>query len=134
MNRKSELSHLFHKYLHRKSNEVKNYASSSVFTGNIFFYEWSNINNTPKRFYTLDAFTAFLASSGIHLHSWERDIINHLNCSYITCKKGSKDLLIKSSYPMLRDSLDSPYDFSFTNGIPRVIQSKTFDANGEWFG
>ena len=132
MNRKGELSHLFRKYLYRKSNEVKNCASSSVFTGSIFFYEWSNINNTPKRFYTLDAFTNFLGSCGIRLHSWERDIIKNLKYSYITCKKGSKDLLIKSSYPMLRDSL--AYDFSFSSGVPCVVQSKMFDANGEWFG
>ena len=76
------------------------------FRGVIYFYEWSDINRTPRTFYTLKAFEKFLNDSQIYLVGWQREVITNLPNRYITCKKGSKELIIKCGYESLRREVE----------------------------
>lgn len=76
------------------------------FRGVIYFYEWSDVNRTPRIFYTLKAFEKFLNDSQIYLVGWQREVIINLPNRYITCKKGSKELIIKCGYESLRREIE----------------------------
>lgn len=91
------------------------------FKGVIYFYEWSDINRTPKTFYTLKAFETFLKESQIYLMGWEREVIRNMPRRYITCRKGKKELIIKCSYSALNDEIKEessndaePYNVAIT--------------------
>lgn len=124
MNKKGELRLLFHKYIDRKEKEAKQpYTSSNPFygggtmynggsgfrndfSGTIYFYEWSDIFSEPKRYYTLEGFNNFLKGCGIYLAIWQKDVIKNLSHVYISCRKGSKELIIRQSFLKLKEALE----------------------------
>lgn len=79
----------------------------SEFCGIIYFYEWSDINRTPKAYYTLRAFENFLVSSQIYLASYQKELIRNIHNPYITCRKDGKDLIIKCNYESLKHALET---------------------------
>ena len=109
LNYKAEL--LLRQYLIRKENEkntvtVYNYGSSWInnkdsYDGVIYFYEWSDVNRCPQLFYTIGAFDTFLKRSNIFIPPFQLDIIRKLDRAYITCKKGTHNLLIRGSRELL---------------------------------
>jgi len=87
------------------------------FTSTIYFYEWSDITKEPRKFFMLDIFDNFLKTSGIYLALFQKDIIKNLKWCYITCKKGTKDLIIRSTYSSLSDALKEESDKSQVHSI-----------------
>lgn len=118
-NLNKKLKDLFNAYLERLEKErtttttiyhspyYPRYKSDdSDFQGVIYFYEWSDSNRTPRAYYTLKAFENFLNSSQIFLASYQKELIKNMHYSYIACKKGGKELFIKSSYEALKNALE----------------------------
>lgn len=177
MNKKRELRGLFHKYIDRKEKESRivsypsrnpyygggsNIGSSSFrgdFNGCIYFYEWSNINREPMKFFTIEGFSEFLRVSCIYLALYQKDMLKSLKWTYVTCKKGSKELIIRQSYIKLKEALEEnnssvstnkggensigfqallpsgvdrePYAVSITR-LPHLKEE--FEPEGKWFG
>lgn len=157
MNKKKELRYLFQKYIDRKSKESSassnginpfynhaNYVSQGVinirehFSGTIYFYEWSDVSSEPRRYYTIDGFTEYLKSCGIYLALWQKDVIKNLRYSYITCKKGSKDLIIRNTYAKIIEasqkgdtSLDISPSSDSNDGHSIGFESSRPFVNGE---
>ena len=110
MNNKSgELVQLFKRYLERKEKEKVDVNLSvrqdKLCNGCIYFYEWSDITREPLRFHSGFLFEKFLEKSGIPFLDYHRDVMkNKYNC-YITCRPGSKELIIRARYDLLEIAL-----------------------------
>jgi hypothetical protein len=52
-------------------------------------------------FYNINAFDAFLRRSEIFMPPFQKDIIKQLDRAYVTCKKGTHDLLIRGTRELL---------------------------------
>ena len=114
MNTNERLKKAWKAYLKRQKEVVhtSTYTTSKPYTSyqdthTIFFYEWSNIYQCPKHFGTLKAFEDFLEKEcDIHLKSYERNALLAMKTSYLTCKRGCKDLLFSSTYIALQESFN----------------------------
>lgn len=120
-NLSKKLEVLFRQYLIRKEKEKSvpvtysyggchRYNSwmnedTEKYEGVIYFYEWSDPDRAPQLFYNLNAFDAFLRRSEIFMPPFQKDIIRQLDRAYVSCKKGTHDLLIRGGLGMLRDAL-----------------------------
>ena len=117
-----KLESLFRQYLIRKEKEtsipVYNYSYSGgycrqnewlnnheTYDGVIYFYELSDTNRAPQLFYNVGAFDLFLRKYAIYMPPFQKDIIRQLDRAYVTCKKGTHDLLIRATRPMLLDAV-----------------------------
>ena len=149
MNKRGELRGLFHKYIERKKEESTRpnvhrpypcYGGSGseqrsevfqgdIFGGTIYFYEWSNLQNTPRKFFTVESFDNFLKSSGIYLTLWQKDVIVNLNWVYIACRKGSKELVIRQSWVKLDEEINGKVDINISNTSHQGVEEV-----GRWFG
>lgn len=114
-----QLKPLFNAYLKRLADEKyrptvrhQNFRQPSLFDnefkGVIYFYEWSDVSRTPKSFYTLEKFEEFLDSCGIYMLGYQREILKNMRNPYVTCKKGTKELLIKVTYEALKAAVNIP--------------------------
>lgn len=143
-NLSGKLHGLFHSYLNRKSREFTSSVytpySSDIFYGVIYFYEWSNVSNPPRKFFTIDMFDRFLKESGIYMTLYEKDIIKKLKWSYITCKKGKREIIIRDSWQSLNNALnlheqlaeeEKMHSIGFTASQP---SSESLEPSGRWFG
>lgn len=113
MNKSKDLKDLFKSHLENKKNSGSNvssyrngYSYPSAFINKgasieIYFYEWSDVYRTPRYFGSLYYFNMFLKNSGIDLTDGGRSIIETLGKVYITCRKGEKRLIFRSSYDAL---------------------------------
>lgn len=107
MNKSKDLKDLFKSHLENKKNRGSNgYSYPSTFINKatpieIYFYEWSDVYRTPRYFGSLYYFNMFLKNSGIDLTDGGRSIIETLGKVYITCRKGEKRLIFRSSYDAL---------------------------------
>lgn len=107
------LKDLFHAYLKRKDTESKrllygyNYGSSfqEKLDANIYFYEWSDVFSTPRKFYDTYSFEVFLENCGIKLEEAHKTFIAHMPSVYVSCKKGSKELVFRASYVGLQQAM-----------------------------
>ena len=121
-NLSNKLEILFRQYLIRKEKESKvpvTYGYSGgycrqndwlnnheSYDGVIYFYELSDINRAPQLFYNIGAFDSFLRQYSIFMPPFQKDIIRQLDRAYITCRKGTHDLLIRATRPMLLDAIN----------------------------
>jgi hypothetical protein len=102
-------------------------------------------------FYTIGAFDNFLKSSGIFIQEYQKDVIKKLSRAYITCKKGTHELLIRGERLYLADALkdsDSSSVDSKTateavlNTVPAVSPASNFinrrppmyNDTEQWYG
>lgn len=102
----------FKKYLENKKNGGynANYYSPAqngcgVNTrGDIYFYEWSDINCTPRHFNTLADFEKWLNNEcQIYLMQWQRESLLAYGANkYVICRPGCKDLLIRHTFEGLK--------------------------------
>ena len=111
---------LFRSYLIRKEKESNVPCTSyggrcggigtaqdyTGYNGMIYFYEWSDVTRTPRSFYTLKKFEEFLSESEIFMLGYQREIIKNMHNPYITCRKGTKELIIKVSYEALKSAVN----------------------------
>jgi hypothetical protein len=140
MNISNQLKKLFFDYLerteydrlHPKPYSVNNpsYKEKEIlfdddFKGVIYFYEWSDVSRTPKSFYTMKAFEKFLEESNIFILGYQREIIRNMRNPYITCTKGEKELVIKSTYEALCNAMKNPNPFGSTGSPFYNPMSKT---------
>ena len=126
-NLSKKLEILFRDYLIRKEKEkhiVPSYEYSGgycrqnnwmqdddKYDGVIYFYEWSNADSSPTLFYNVGAFDAFLRRCNIFMAPFQKDIIFQLDRAFVSCKKGTHELLIRGSRQLLVEALgrcDSP--------------------------
>jgi len=156
-----KLKLLFRDYLIRKANEKtssyhsyynNNWLNSNEkYSGVIYFYEWSDINRNPTMFYTIGAFDNFLRSSGIFIQEYQKDVIRKLGRVYITCKKGTHELLIRGERLYLSDALKDEKSSSVDsrtateavlNTVPALNSATNFinrrppmyDDTEQWYG
>jgi len=117
-NLSKKLEVLFRQYLIRKEKEKQAPSrcypgyqdngwmeKNESYNGIIYFYELSDINRSPVLFYNIGAFDTFLRRYGIYMLQYQRDVIKQLERSYITCKTGTRNLLIRGTKEMLVDAL-----------------------------
>ena len=103
-----------HRYEHSSSNVPPcmraigklNYGDDDEIDGVIYFYEWSNATAIPRTFYTLKAFENFLDRSYIYVPSYQWELIRNIHNPYVACKKGSKELIIKTNWDSLKSALE----------------------------
>jgi hypothetical protein len=93
---------------HRPTTYQSNLFSQTDGVGCIYFYEWSDTTRIPKSYYTLKAFEAFLNDCHIYLASWQREVLSHMKHSYVACKRGERDIIIKGTFPELSKELNKP--------------------------
>ena len=121
MNRSKDLRKLFKAYMVRKEEESnrpvtyrygrsqqyynETFRGTETFHGVIFFYEWSDITRQPVRYFSLALFEKFLTESELALEAWQKDVMLNLQEVYITCKPGSKELIVRGSYEALKISI-----------------------------
>lgn len=106
--RNSHISSYSYQNIYNKSSFRNNTITSETYFGVIYFYEWSDINRTPKTFYTLKALQNFLESSEIFIPSYQWEIIKHMYHCHISCKKGTKELFIRGNKDALASALNNP--------------------------
>lgn len=163
-NLSKELKNIFYKYIKNANTKSliprrertaysskSNYSDLSVrmssFNGKIRFYEWSNPNTSPRIYYSITQFIAFLASCHITLERFELEILLNLKDSYVTCQKGKHDLIIRGTWALMKDSLVcvSPIPYypninSHATSVPKQLSLPLFPtiSNVEeikhWFG
>ena len=121
-NLSKDLKSLFNKYLDRIAYERTHlvhrphvtqptlFGGNREFTGVIYFYEWSDVSRTPRTFYTLEKFEDFLETSNICIMGYQREILKNMHNPYVSCKKGTKELVIKVNYEALKAALNIPTD------------------------
>jgi hypothetical protein len=160
-NLNKQLKPLFDAYLKRLADErtrptvrsgANNYREGSLFnghrefTGVIYFYEWSDVSRQPKTFYTMEKFEDFLESCNICMMGYQREIINNMHNPYITCKKGTKELIIKVTYDALKSAvtIPSPTDNFMAKGSedkvpyqvavtrPPIQRPPMYEPEGRW--
>ena len=118
MNRSKDLRKLFKTYMARKEEEsrkpVNNYhnerqeyynntfQANKTFHGVIFFYEWSDVTRQPIRYFSVPLFEKFLTESNLALEPWQKDVLLCLQQAFITCKPGTRELLVRSTYDGLK--------------------------------
>lgn len=121
-----KLYDLFREYIKRKEKEKYSYTPTTYhypaysgaaraanswlhkndkYEGVIYFYEWSDTNREPMLFYNINAFDAFLRRSEIFMPPFQKDIIRQLDRAYVSCKKGTHDIIIRGTRSMLDDAL-----------------------------
>ena len=135
---KEKLWSLFRLYLIRIEEEKNSYTPPSYsrcggigtqsdydpFDGVIYFYEWSDMNRAPMMFYSLTAFEDYMKRCNIFMPPFQRDMIRNLEHSYVTCKKGKSELLIRGTRPGLLEALsrdDAPG--VSVNDLPPLVEN-----------
>lgn len=68
----------------------------------IHFYEWSDINSCPLKFNKYGWFYKFLDESGLWIQEDVNVRMKSFPHTFITCKPGSKDLIVCNSYEELK--------------------------------
>lgn len=86
-------------YCNEKSAAYARAIANGTFK--VHFYEWSDISRQPRTFRSLGSFLKFLRECDIPILYWEENLIRSLVESYVTCKKGSKTLVIRGRYEQL---------------------------------
>jgi len=148
---------------HRPTTYQPNLFSQTDGIGCIYFYEWSDTKRTPKTYYTLKAFESFLNDCHIYLASWQREVLSHMKHSYVACKKGERDIIIKNSYTELTKAIEEgsgkksespfphtpstastatnrgsedvePYSVAITRPPSMRHMQPMFEPEGRWFG
>ena len=118
MNRSKDLRKLFKTYMARKEEESRRpvnyhygrsqqyynetFQGTETFHGVIFFYEWSDVTRQPIRYFSIPLFEKFLTESNLALEPWQKDVLLCLQQAFITCKPGTKELLVRSTYDSLK--------------------------------
>lgn len=133
-NKRKDLHGLFIKAMNSTSIPIHYGGTSGMSHGRAFmyiqFYEWSDVNRIPKVFYSMEAFTRFLTTSGLSLKGFQVDAINALNGRvHVACKKGSSELVVRSTKQGLESAL-SANDGGVThaptiplvNGLPSSVR------------
>lgn len=107
---------LFNKFLLNKDKKVITSSNnvnicyggtSSVKKKNftLYFYEWSDINNCPKRFNDSESFIKFMDSCKISYSNYHINRLKEGGWFYCSCVKGKSELILCESYVSLRERL-----------------------------
>lgn len=101
---------LFNKFLLDKNKSVVNitYGGTSpkkVRSFTLYFYEWSDIDNCPKRFNDAESFINFMDHCNIKYNNYHRNRLHEGGWFYCSCLNGCSDLVLCESYVGLRERL-----------------------------
>ena len=72
----------------------------------IHFYEWSNVDSEPIIFERYTRLYKFLDDCGLFIEEKDNNMIKPLASCYISCKPGTKDLIVCSTYGELKSKMD----------------------------
>ena len=77
-------------------------------TGNpkVVFFEWSDINNQPLGFLTVEDFKNFCCNSGIKITSNNNLYLNYISTVYAICKKGKSELIVSHTLKGLKKNFN----------------------------
>lgn len=112
INNNHNFDELFAEYLEEQkkslssvNNKSSYYSSyySSRFT--VYFYEWSNINSSPRQFSSSEIFLKFLNDCQITLSDYQRNRITSGYWFYASCVPGKRELILCDTYSDLRSRL-----------------------------
>ncbi len=104
---------LFNKFLLNNSKKVITssnnvnvcYGGTSNNRITVYFYEWSDINRSPRYFYNVDSFIKFLNDCKISYTSYQYNRLHESRWFYCSCVKGESKLILCESYLGLRERL-----------------------------
>lgn len=103
---------LFNKFLLSNKKVITSSNNVNVCYGgtnnnrfSIYFYEWSDINNCPKRFNDIESFIKFLNDCKIRYTSYQYNRLHESRWFYCSCVKGESELMLCESYTSLRERL-----------------------------
>lgn len=100
---------LFKKFLSSLNKVNVCYGGTSIVSKNksftLYFYEWSDINNCPKRFNDAESFMKFMDSCNISYSNYHRNRLNEGGWFYCSCVNGKSELILCESYIGLRERL-----------------------------
>jgi hypothetical protein len=105
---------LFKEFIEKQNSAVNNYYNStSRYYGGygytVYFYEWSNINNRPRQFGSVEVFIKFLKDSGIHFTDYQEQRLRDGRWFYCSCKVGKSELILCDTYIQLKERLDNKF-------------------------
>ena len=112
LNTNERLSKLFKEFLDKQSSAVNNYYNStSRYYGGcgytVYFYEWSNINNRPRQFGSLEYFLKYLRDSNIEYSDYQEERLRNGKWFYASCIPGKNFLLLCDTYIQLKERLEN---------------------------
>lgn len=103
---------LFNKFLLSNKKVITSSNNVNVCYGgtsnnriSIYFYEWSDINNCPKRFNDIESFIKFLNDCKISYTSYQYNRLHEGKWFYCSCVKDESELILCESYTSLRERL-----------------------------
>ena len=123
-------SEIVEKHLKRiKEEEEKERAArtnySPMYSGGgyvtIYFYEWSNLDSTPKKFTSYREFFKFLDDCNIEITESQRSMAYNMYSIYAVCKKGEARVMLASTHYGLR--LLMPGSLTQTPNVPMLSRS-----------
>lgn len=74
---------------------------------NISFYEWSNIDSTPKKFATHRQILEWLDNCGLLMSDAMYSALVPLKEAYMTCKPNSNELIMSNNYDELKQLMST---------------------------
>lgn len=99
---------------------------------NVHFYEWSDINSSPRIFPYTTNFYKFLDKCQINLTQEQNDIFKTKNGCHITCIPGTHDLIVSTSYEKLKEDYERITVLSKVlepvPEPPKVLACRTYDC------
>lgn len=96
---------LLDKYTYISYYNYDDYSWSGYYI-NVHFYEWSNINSSPRIFPYSVEFYKFLDSCKINLTQEQNDLFRNNNGCHITCVPGTHNLIVALSYEKLKEEYE----------------------------
>ena len=91
-----------HKYTYASHYNYENFNYEYGSYCKIHFYEWSNVDNAPIIFDRYPKLYNFLDECGLFIKEIDNDKIKPIASCYISCKPGSKELIVCTTYDELR--------------------------------
>ena len=112
--RNKRFDELFKEFIEKQNSAVNNYYNStSRYYGGcsytVYFYEWSNINNRPRQFSSVEVFIKFLKDSGIHFTDYQEQRLRDGKWFYCSCKFGKSELILCETYMQLKERLENRF-------------------------
>lgn len=108
-------------------NINKNYLPA-IDDRTIYFYEFSNTSNEPKKFEKVSEFMEWAKECGIYLSSYTIHELKTHETSYAACYNGSVTLAVRHGFDELKKALDYNSSINTFNGYdPRCYCDEYWD-------
>ena len=122
------------KYTYMSYSNYETYSWTG-YLYNVNFYEWSNIDNKPRRFSYSIEFYRFLDTCKINLTDAQNELLkNNMNC-HVTCVPGTHDLIVALTFDELKREYDKLSNLAkILEPVPEPVQIPKVIASKEFYG